>query len=99
MVLDQYGVKLEKLSEEMAILDKRIRSTFLKFELTEQLNYKFDRLESRVDLHDKVSEINILKLQKLLPNPVDTERIDGVISNVEKFIKKYNELIDRPLIK
>jgi len=99
MDLNQYGAKFQKLSKEMSILDKRIGVVFLKFGLTEQLNYKFERLESRVDLHDKVSEVNILELRDANPDKIDIERMEGVISNVEKFIKKYTELIDRPIYK
>ena len=98
MTLEQYMKKINKLNYEMQKLDKRIKATFLKFDLVAQLNYKFTRLECRADLNDKFSEINILKLTKNQLTPLDIKNIEGAIEGAEQFVKKYNELIDRPLV-
>lgn len=99
MSSQSYIDKLEKLGNDMLLLDKKIVLTFTTFDLHTQINYKFDRLETKVDLKDTHAEIITSSITKPQLSESDAKAVQLVISNIEKFLAKYNELIDRPIIK
>jgi len=98
MSLQEYKKKLEDLTIQMASLDTKVGPKFSKFNRNDQLNFKFDRLDNKVALNDTYGRIFTYSMNNNNLSEENIKAIGTVIEAILKFIAKYNEIADRPII-
>jgi len=98
MNLQQYKKRLEDLTVEMASLDTKVGPKFSNFNRTDQLNFKFDRLDNKVSLNDTYGRIFTYSMNNNNLSEENIKAIHTVIEAILKFIAKYNEIANRKII-